>query len=131
MIPVTGGIDIRGDLATVGAYLGHMPNLTEWTTFFQAVDGEKDGRFQVQSVMGPIETWITGTESAGARRYVIHSLIRGQEEEAELDLQEHAEHVAVRFTVNLPPHVDEDVVVGQRNEMAEELVQLKRLLEAS
>lgn len=130
MPAVTREVVIDTDIETAAVHLAFVPNLATWTTFFQSVGAQTEGRYAVESIMGPIETWIERTESSNAIRLTICSLIRGVVEHAFLDLGSDAASVRVRFEVTLPDHLPAVAISEQHVEMGEELAELKRLLEA-
>lgn len=130
MPPVNSEIRIDRALPVVASYLGHVPNLARWTTFFRFVGPERRGRYPVDSILGPIETWIETVEpDAGSIRHTICSIIEGQVERATLDLEADDEGVNVHFEIHLPDHLGSALVAEQRNEMGHELATLRALLE--
>lgn len=130
MPAVTREVVIDTDIETAAFHLAFVPNLATWTTFFESVGAETNGRYAVESIMGSIETWIERTETSNAIRLTICSLIRGAMEHAFLDLTSDAGGVRVRFEVTFPDHLPAAVVDEQHVEMGVELVELKRLMEA-
>lgn len=131
----TASIGIRRAPEAVGGYLTEVPHLPSWTTFFRNVGQSPDGRrYPVDTVMGPIETWIdTSPEKDGSTVCTINSLIGGHQEQAVLRLRLAADGsgTAVEFTVRLPGGVSPEREAGQRATMADELQRLKELLEGT
>ncbi|MEW9532351.1 hypothetical protein [Microbispora sp. NPDC049125] len=119
--------------ADVGDYLGEVPNLPAWTRFFRRVS-PIPGRdhYEVETVMGTIETWIEASgEPGGPLIRSITSLIGGRREQAVLRLSPElgGSATSVEFTVRLPAGTPPDRAAGQRTAMTEELRRLKGLLE--
>jgi hypothetical protein len=130
MPPVQSDVRIDRALPAVRTYLGHVPNLVHWTTFFRSVGTERDGRYEVDSIAGPIVTWIeTETLGDASVRQAICSLIKGRVERATLDLLAGSGGVDVRFEVHLPREADDEALAEQRAEMRRELDTLKALVE--
>jgi hypothetical protein len=130
MPPVHSEVRIDSSMPAVRTYLGRVPNLACWTTFFRSVGAECNGRYEVDSIVGPIVTWIETESGRTTTRHSICSMINGELERATLDLREVERGVSVRFEVHLPAHLDGDAVSEQEAEMCRELSVLKDLVEA-
>ena len=131
MAAVARTVAIDADREAAVAYLRHVPNLVEWTTFSIEVGPGADGRHPVQSVLGPIETWIEDGPAAAGTRLEVCSLIGGRVERASLDVFDRGGRVDVRFVVTLPDGLGLDAHAGQHAEMGQELARLRELLEAA
>ncbi len=135
MITCTASVAIRRTPQAVGAYVSQVGHLPSWTTFFRSVGASADGRrYPVQTVMGPIETWIEESPADGGGTVcTINSLIGEGQEQAVLRLLPAAdgEGTAVEFTVRLPSGAPPERRAGQQAAMEGELARLKELLEGT
>jgi hypothetical protein len=130
MPAVTREITIDAEIGEIAAFVGHVPHLPAWTTFFKEVGEETDGRYAVTSIMGSIHTWMLQEEHAGGLLISLCSAIRETEERATVQLTEVPDGgVRVAFTVTLPDGLPSAVVDDQHAEQEQELATLKRLVE--
>lgn len=129
MISCIHQITIQQEIDQVGRYLQQVRNLPAWTRFFREVGDAVDGRYQVQTVLGPIQTWIETQIEPSQQTYWICSIIRGAEERAQLTLTP-AAGTQVQFTVWLPDHAPAEQVARQQSVLLQELELLKQIMES-
>ncbi|MGH3936104.1 MAG: hypothetical protein ACRDS1_14200 [Pseudonocardiaceae bacterium] len=122
-------IDIDTSPDHARRYLEQVPNLPAWTEFFRAV-GERHGEYyRVESVMGPIDTRISRYTDGDVAVCTVHSLIRGQREQAVIRIRPAGTGVNVAFTIQLPETAPAELTAVAAATLHRELTALKAILE--
>jgi hypothetical protein len=114
----------------VAEFVQSVPNLLQWTHFFVAVQNCENGRYAVETLLGPATTWIEVEQLKEDKyRLDICSVIHNRHERASVYLSKQAIGTEVTFAVNFPTDWSAERLIKQLFQVDSELEKLKELIE--
>ena len=120
---------IAAEPDVVVSYVAAVPELPRWTTFFTHVGALRDGRYEVDTLLGPARTWIERSVAGHQEKCVIWSSFGERLERADVVATPDAGGTNVTFTIRLPRSLSPSRVDAQLGVLAGELARLKAHLE--